>query len=113
MLHRLQRRGVVQQSGDTIEQLAIRNQSADVVALQKSDVESFLTAERTRREQRPAARERFRDTDAARLADDHIRRAQIDVHAIGPLAYAQALGILAREHVERLHAHCRCGPASR
>ena len=72
------------------------------MALQKSDVESFLTAERPRREQRPAARERFRDTDSARLADDHIRRAQVDVHAISPLAHAQALGMLARESVERV-----------
>ena len=71
-LHRLQRRGVIQQSGETIEQLAIRNQSADVVMLQKGDVEAFLTAERSRREQRPAARERFRDADSARLAYDHV-----------------------------------------
>ena len=60
-LHRLQCIGVLQQRGDTIQQLAIRDQSADAVTLQESDVESFLTAERTRRQQRPAARERFGD----------------------------------------------------
>ena len=36
LLHLLQRRGSCSKRGDPIEQLAIRDQSADVVALQES-----------------------------------------------------------------------------
>src|SRR5690606_312983 len=93
---------VREQRIDARNQLMLADEPADFIAFEKIHVETFLTAERSRREKRSPARERFGHADAARLTYDDVGCPQEKVHALGPLADAQALGMAKGEPFERL-----------